>query len=77
MLVDVADKAAVAAHNAPIVAALGDGAVRAGGAGGNGLPDDLAAIAKTELAGAVADDSAVCGASALATGCWGRSRCGT
>lgn len=79
VLVDVADEAAVAAHDAPVVAALGDGAVRAGCAGGHGLPYHVAVVAETELAGTVADDSTVgsagAAAAAAATSCGSGSGC--
>ena len=69
MLVNVANKTAVAADNAAVVSALLDGAVGASGSSGDGLPDDLALVAETELGGAIADDSAVGSASTVATSC--------
>jgi hypothetical protein len=67
VLVDVTNKTAVATNNAAVVSTLLDGAVGASCSSGDGLPDDLALVAETELGGAVADDGAVSGASTFAT----------
>lgn len=53
------DAASVESGAAVVHAALLDVAAGAGGAGGNGLPDDGAAVADAELVGAVADNGAI------------------
>lgn len=50
--------------NTAVVATLGNAAVGASSTRSNSLPDNLAVVAKTELVGAVAHNSAVLCASA-------------